>query len=327
MNITLTGNKITQDTKFLAFEKNNSVDVINITVDTDESWEYKLDVKYPDKCCAGEALYNIINLTRNGNVCTAILTSDMLPFAGKYTMQLRGINGDKVSHSDTFDTWIKYSIEPGSTYDPVPSEFYQIEANVTEMNNNPPYPSDDGYWMIWDTATHTYKKSDIKVANGLPEISESTKGQYLTNDGAEAKWADVDALPAISADTKSKVLTNDGEKAEWGGAVRYDVEQSLTNTQETLARQNIGLTPVAKTDAMTQSVGYDVETGELYTAPSAGGISLGITGATVGQIAKITAVDADGKPTAWKAVTPEPWNFVMADGTTVTKKVYVDADE
>lgn len=56
-------------------------------------------------------------------------------------------------------------------------------------------------------------------------------------------------------------------------------------------------------------------------------LSLGITGATVGQIAKITAVDADGKPTAWKAVTPEPWNFVMADGTTVTKKVYVDADE
>lgn len=31
-------------------------------------------------------------------------------------------------------------------------------------------------------------------------------------------------------------------------------------------------------------------------------LSLGITGATVGQIAKITAVDTDGKPTAWEAV-------------------------
>ena len=30
--------------------------------------------------------------------------------------------------------------------------------------------------------------------------------------------------------------------------------------------------------------------------------SLGLTGATVGQIAKITAVDAEGKPTAWEAV-------------------------
>lgn len=188
MNIALTGTKVTQDTKFLAFEKNNNVDVINITVDTDESWEYKLDVKYPGKCCTGEALYNIINLTRNGNLCTAILTSDMLPFAGKYIMQLRGISGDKVYHSDVFDTWVKWSVEPGDTYNPVPSEFYQIEQNVTEMNNNPPYPSNDGYWMIWDTATHAYKKSDIKAANGLPEITEDTKDMALYNDGEKAEW-------------------------------------------------------------------------------------------------------------------------------------------
>ena len=49
MNITLNGIKITQDNKTLAFEKNNNVDEIVVTVDTDESWSYKLDVKYPDK--------------------------------------------------------------------------------------------------------------------------------------------------------------------------------------------------------------------------------------------------------------------------------------
>lgn len=45
--------------------------------------------------------------------------------------------------------------------------------------------------------------------------------------------------------------------------------------------------------------------GELVPVPSAGGgadLSLGITGATVGQIAKTTAVDTDGKPTAWSPV-------------------------
>ena len=47
MNITLNGTKITQDTRNLAFEKNNNVDEIVVTVDTDESWSYKLDVKYP----------------------------------------------------------------------------------------------------------------------------------------------------------------------------------------------------------------------------------------------------------------------------------------
>lgn len=163
MNITLTGTKITQDNKFLAFEKNNGVDVINITVDTDESWIYKLDVKYPDKCCSGEQLYNIINLTRTGNTCTAVLTKDMLPFTGKYIMQLRGISGDKVYHSDTFDCWVKYSIEPASTYDPVPSEFYQIEQNITEINNHPPYPDISGFWMIWNPTTHQYELSTIPV--------------------------------------------------------------------------------------------------------------------------------------------------------------------
>ena len=87
MNITLNGTKITQDTRNLAFEKNNNVDEIVVTVDTDESWSYKLDVKYPDKYNIGnDTLYNIIDLDRNGNICSVILTSGMLPFNGKYTM-------------------------------------------------------------------------------------------------------------------------------------------------------------------------------------------------------------------------------------------------
>lgn len=67
MNITLIGTKITQDTKTLAFEKNNLVDTITVTVDTDESWSYKLDVKYGGKCsCDGDMRYDVIDLTRNG---------------------------------------------------------------------------------------------------------------------------------------------------------------------------------------------------------------------------------------------------------------------
>lgn len=64
-----------------------------------------------------------------------------------------------------------------------------------------------------------------------------------------------------------------------------------------------GVKPVAKTDAMTQDVGVD-ENGKLYTEPAEGGtdLSLDITGAAVGQIAKISAVDTDGVPTAWTPV-------------------------
>ena len=179
MNITLNGIKITQDSKTLAFEKNNNVDEIVITVDTDESWSYKLDVKYPEKYNIGnDTLYNIIDLDRNGNICSATLNSEMLPFNGKYTMQLRGINGDKVYHSDTFEAWIKYSIEPGSTYDPVPSEFYQIENKLDDKVNEAkqyaenaeiastrmPKISSDNTWLIWDVGTGDYVDTGIKAS-------------------------------------------------------------------------------------------------------------------------------------------------------------------
>ena len=219
MNITLTGTKIMQDNKFLAFEKNNGVDVINITVDTDESWTYKLDVKYPEKCCSGEQLYNIINLTRIGNICTAVLTKDMLPFTGKYIMQLRGISGDKVYHSDTFDCWVKYSIEPASTYDPIPSEFYQIEQNITEINNHPPYPDISGFWMIWNPQTHKYELSDIPV----PTEGGGDKTYIFTQAVASDTWEikhNLYKYPSVSiVDTGDNIVYGDVEYVDINNCV------------------------------------------------------------------------------------------------------------
>lgn len=108
-------------------------------------------------------MYNIINLNRNGNVCSALLTIAMLPFSGKYTMQLRGIKDQQIYHSDIFEVWVKYSIDPSNVYDPVPSEFYQIEDNIIEINNHPPYPDISGFWMIWNPTTHKYELSAIPV--------------------------------------------------------------------------------------------------------------------------------------------------------------------
>lgn len=179
MNITLNGIKIIQDSKNLAFEKNNNVDEIVVTVDTDESWSYKLDVKYPDKYNIGnDTLYNIIDLDRNGNICSATLNSEMLPFNGKYTMQLRGISGNKVYHSDIFEAWVKYSIEPGSSYEPIPSEFYQIENKLDDKVNEAkqyaenaeiastrmPKISSNNTWLIWDAETGDYVDTGIKAS-------------------------------------------------------------------------------------------------------------------------------------------------------------------
>lgn len=277
MNITLSGTKVSMDGHTLAFQKNNLVDSMVITVDTDETWQYKLDVKYPCKDSNGEGLYNVIDLTRVGNTCTAILQAPMLPFNGKYTMQLRGVSGDKVYHTDTFDVWVKYSIDPGKVYDPVPSEFYQIEQAVTEQAANARQSATESAESATNAAASATKAENAVVHS--PIIGEN--GNWFIWDFEKSEYVDSGksaSTPPITPDTAGKYLTNDGSKTEWG-------------------------VPSGGTD-----------------------LSLGITGAQVGQIAKITEVDTDGKPTAWEPVDAagggETWEKIADVAFTADTPIY-----
>lgn len=74
----------------------------------------------------------------------------------------------------------------------LPSEFYQIERTITDINNHPPTPGTNGYWMIWNPAKRKYEESTVPLPEGtLPNISDATKGWYLTNDGERVYWAKV----------------------------------------------------------------------------------------------------------------------------------------
>lgn len=213
MNITLTGKKITQDERILAFKKDNLTAQMTFTVDTDDSWVYKLDVRLPEKCCTGEELFNIIDLPMDANrTCTIDVTAAMVPLTGKYTMQLRGISGEQVYHSDTFEVWVKYSIDPGVAYDPVPSEFYQIEQNITEINNHPPYPDISGFWMIWNSQTNKYELSDIPIPTvtasdigAIPvpttaEVGQTVVVKAVDENGKPTEWAPVTLPEQVQAD-------------------------------------------------------------------------------------------------------------------------------
>lgn len=133
---------------------------------------------------------------------------------------------------------------------------------------------------VSNTITHIFQLFTTENEQALVSVGQNIGGSHPLSGWQATKTADLSNYVGVAAQTFS-----DAEKAQ--------------------ARQNIGLTPVAKTDAMTQSVGLDAETGELYTTPAAGDNTLGITGAQVGQIAKITAVDTNGKPTKWEPVDME----------------------
>lgn len=117
------------------------------------------------------------------------------------------------------------------------------------------YLTNDGAEALW---------SDV---DALPEMSAATKGQYLTNDGGTAEWADVDVLPAMSSDTKGKMLTNDGENAEWAEPAQSDWNQNdstkpdyIKNRTHYVGMDSVEVVP--ETEFTIEDVGnyYTIET-------------------------------------------------------------------
>lgn len=118
-------------------------------------------------------------------------------------------------------------------------------AKVIDLNNHPPIPGDNGYWLVWDTGRSAYVESELP----LPPVSVGPKGDK-GDTGEQGPKGDTGATGP------------QGQKGDKG------------------------------------DTGPQGEQGPAGIAD----ISLSVTGAHPGQIAKIAAVDDSGKPTAWEAV-------------------------
>lgn len=131
MSITISGNTVTiTGDRIIGFALNNLVNRFQATTDLNNEWNYQLYVHMvvPD-------LYNIINLNwQEGTQNIYVdLTADMLPYSGRYEMQFVATNGELSGRTEIFEVWVQNSIDPSKVYDPVPSEFYQIEENIQQI--------------------------------------------------------------------------------------------------------------------------------------------------------------------------------------------------
>ena len=170
----------------LGFEGDHLAGSIALSAPLPDGWDLKVDVERD-----GEK--NTIQLQREGDVFSAPLTSSMLGKSGYYQLQVRGTCGEVVRHSNVFLAMVCRSIDaPRAFPDPLPSQFEQMERQLTQLYQHPPMPG-EGVWLLWDAAQGGYRPSEIPLPQGIdaPEIGAIRvldRGEY-------------EALPEKSADT------------------------------------------------------------------------------------------------------------------------------
>ena len=65
-------------------------------------------------------------------------------------------------------------------------------AKIIDLNNHPPVPGDNGYWLLWDTDSGAYVESDLP----LPEVSSG---------GSGGSWSQISDKPFDTIDGNTLV--------------------------------------------------------------------------------------------------------------------------
>lgn len=167
MRVSLNKRKVTYlDDRAFGFETDNDIVEFTCVVEDeylpDNGYAFKLDIE--SKADKSEPFFNTISLKQiSEKEVSVTLQAGMFP-AGKCHLQIRRIKNKEVYVSDKFEAWVKKPILGYcGAYQPIPSEFYQLEQNINSVNNNPPVPDVSGYWRIWDTDLQEYVLTETPI--------------------------------------------------------------------------------------------------------------------------------------------------------------------
>ena len=180
------------------------------------------------------------------------LTAEMLALSGYYTVQLKGVQGELVRHTNQVRIFIPDSLSGDANWPEIPSEFSQAEARIRELNEHPPYPGDAGYWMVWDLETDTYIQSPLP----LPPVAEGPPGKAATITVGETITGD--------PDTPAKVENTGTENA---AVLRFTIPRGAVGPT--------GATPAISVEVTGLPAGAE-PTVEVSGPPEAPVIALGI---------------------------------------------------
>ena len=231
------------------------------------------------KRCGDAAAYPVAVSTEGGDVVWLVRAADVAN-PGSGSCELTYTVDGAVAKSQTWSTYVAASISgdaPGEPpEEPAKAWFAAIQAQIGNL--------DDLTTKARASLVAAINEAARTGSGGAGSISMRTADgyiQYSTDDGAN--WANLIALAELKgAPGQDGAPGKDGEPGKDGHTPK------------------IAATKTGKTTSITAD---GVEIAQIKDGEDAAADpSLGITGAQAGQIAKITAVDASGVPTAWSPV-------------------------
>ena len=131
--------------------------------------------------------YEAIPLSPMEGDVGCVLTEKHLALWGWYSLQLVGTlraDGVTVQHSNVISVFVEESLTDGD-WPASPGEFTRLESNVREMNDHPPIPGENGFWMLWELDSHSYKESAFPLPKGLD--GKDGKDGINGKDGTDGK--------------------------------------------------------------------------------------------------------------------------------------------
>lgn len=218
--------------------------------------------------------------------------------------------GDTIAKSQTWETIVVASKSAdGATEppeDPARAWFDEIKRQIGDLSKLTTKAKENLVAAINEAA---------RTGSGGGTVEMRVNGGYIQYSTDGVTWENLIAV----ADLEGKP-GKDGEP----GAPGKDGEPGKDGHTPKIAATKTGKTTSITADGVEIA---QIKDGE----DAASDLSLGITGATVGQIAKITAVDTDGKPTAWEPVEmaggeTKPYKILYNQTLSEAAVVKVDAD-
>ena len=140
----------------LGHQYDNLTSELIVQGDLPEGWEWDVLVN-----AGGNG--DTWHLTPGDGQASIALTEDNLSVEGEYYLQLRGIKGELVRHTNIVTAHNFRSLSGAGQWPTLPTEWIQAEKDIKELNAHPPVPGEDGYWQLWDLSTHSYQPSQLVV--------------------------------------------------------------------------------------------------------------------------------------------------------------------